>query len=161
MKNILFLFLLSSTFIWGQDTTTKKKSVAISGDDTIYDLIAIEEPASFPGGDAELVNFLGKNITYPNSAKSLGLQGKVFLTFVVDKTGTVTRVELYKGIKVPEKINGKKIKKNKLESYQNAANDLNLEALRVVNIMSKWKPGKQKGKYVSMRYILPIHYKLK
>ena len=109
-------------------------------EDPVYELKAIQEQPSFPGGDGELFKFLRENIVYPQYEKQKGIQGKVFVTYVIDKDGSVTNVELYKGIK-----DGAGLEK---------------EALRVISLMPKWKPGKQNGKYVKVRYILPIFFQL-
>ena len=109
-------------------------------DNTVYDLVAIQEQPGFPGGDGELFKFLQKNIQFPQVEKENGIQGKVFITFVVDKDGSVVNVEVYKGLK--------------------GGPGCDKEALRVVKMMPKWSPGKQNGKSVKVRYILPIHFKL-
>ena len=109
-------------------------------DNQVYDLVAIQEQPGFPGGDAELFKFLQKNIQFPPVEKENGIQGKVFITFVVDKDGSVTSVEIYKGLK--------------------GGPGCDKEAVRVVKMMPKWSPGKQNGKSVKVRYILPIHFKL-
>ncbi|HEY4799993.1 MAG TPA: energy transducer TonB, partial [Bacteroidia bacterium] len=109
-------------------------------DNTVYDLVAIQEQPGFPGGDGELFNFLRKNTVYPQVEKENGIQGKVFVTFVVDKDGSVTDVQLYKGLK--------------------GGPGCDKEALRVAKMMPKWAPGKQNGKSVKVRYILPFVFKL-
>jgi len=108
--------------------------------DSIYDLISLQEPPEFPGGDAEMFSFLQGYIYYPNYEKEHNIQGKVFTTFVVDRDGSVTDVALYKGVKDGE--------------------GLTAEALRVVKLMPKWKPGKKDGKNVKVRFILPITFKV-
>jgi protein TonB len=113
---------------------------AVIEDNNIYDLVAIQEQPGFPGGEGELFNFLHKNTVYPQVEKENGIQGKVFITFVVDKDGSVTDVSLYRGLK--------------------GGAGCDKEALRVVKLMPKWSPGKQNGKAVKVRYILPINFKL-
>jgi len=112
----------------------------ISLSEPVYDDIAIQEQPEFPGGDAGLLSFVSKNIQYPRHERDQGIQGKVYTTFVIDMDGRVTDVMIYKGVK-----NGRA---------------LEAEALRVVKLMPKWKPGKQNGKYVKVRYILPILFRL-
>ncbi|MCB0379773.1 MAG: TonB family protein [Flavobacteriales bacterium] len=93
----------------------------------------------FIGGTAKLFEYLGKNLKYPELAKTTGIQGKVFVQFVVDKNGKIKDVKVLQGI--------------------NAL--LDKEALRVVSEMPDWKAGKQHGKPVSVIYNLPISFKLK
>ncbi len=93
----------------------------------------------FYGGTAKLFEYLGKNLKYPELAKSTGISGKVFVQFVVDKNGKIKNVEIIHGI-------------NPL---------LDKEALRVIEAMPDWKAGKQHGKSVSVIYNLPISFKLK
>jgi protein TonB len=84
---------------------------------------------------------MSKNIQYPEVEKENGIQGKVYLTFVVDKDGSVTNVEVYKGIK--------------------GGPGCDKEAVRVAKTIPKWaSPGKQNGKPVRMRFILPVVFKL-
>lgn len=99
----------------------------------------VEEMPSFPGGEAALMKFLGNNIKYPAIAKDAGIQGTVFVTFVVDEDGNV------KDVKVLRSIGG----------------GCDEEAIRVVQSMPKWSPGKQRGKAVKVQYNLPIRFTLK
>ncbi|MGE0560446.1 MAG: TonB family protein [Flavobacteriales bacterium] len=93
----------------------------------------------FIGGTAKLFEYLGKNLKYPELAKSTGISGKVFVQFVVDKNGKIKDTKVIQGI-------------NTL---------LDKEALRVVEAMPDWTPGRQHGKPVSVIYNLPISFKLK
>jgi protein TonB len=99
----------------------------------------VEEMPSFPGGDAALMKYLGNNIKYPAIAKDAGIQGTVYVTFVVNEQGLV------KDAKVLRSIGG----------------GCDEEAIRVVQSMPKWKPGKQRGKSVKVQYNLPIRFTLK
>lgn len=93
----------------------------------------------FEGGAAKLFEYLTRNLKYPVLAKSTGIQGKVFVQFVVDKKGKIKDAKVIQGI-------------NTL---------LDKEALRVVESMPDWTPGRQHGKPVSVIYNLPISFKLK
>lgn len=97
-----------------------------------------EEMPMFPGGDGELFKYLGQNIKYPVQAMQKNIQGRVIVRFVVDKNGNVTDSEILRG----------------------ASPLLDAEAIRVVNAMPKWTPGKQKGQFVNVYYTLPIVFKL-
>ena len=98
----------------------------------------VEEMPEFPGGMNKLGEYLAKNIKYPQMARETGIQGRVFITFVVEKDGSVTNVQV-------------------LRSLGGGCDE---EAVRVVKSMPKWKPGKQRGKPVRVSYNLPVNFKL-
>jgi protein TonB len=99
----------------------------------------VEEMPSFPGGEAELFKYLGKNIKYPQMATDAGISGVVYVTFVVDKDGKIRDVKVLRGI----------------------GGGCDEEAVRVVKSMPSWKPGKQRGKAVTVQYNLPIRFTLR
>jgi len=99
----------------------------------------VEQMPTFPGGEAELFKYLGKSIKYPQMAQDAGIQGVVFVTFLVDKDGGVKNVKVLRGI----------------------GGGCDQEAIRVVKKMPKWKPGRQRGKSVKVQYNLPIKFTLK
>jgi TonB family protein len=105
--------------------------------DQVYKVV--EQMPEFPGGDLALRTYIGKEVKYPDDAIKAGIQGKVYVTFVVSKDGKV--------------INPKIIR--------SASPRLDKEALRVIGSMPKWIPGKQKGKNVDVSYTLPISFALK
>ena len=98
----------------------------------------VEEMPSFPGGEAKLMEFVGKNIKYPQIARETGIQGRVFVNFVVEPDGSVSNVSVLRGI----------------------GGGCDEEAMRVVKSMPKWKPGKQRGKAVRVQYMLPVNFRL-
>ncbi len=98
----------------------------------------VEESASFPGGMQELYKYVGSNLVYPQQARETGTQGKVFITFVVEKDGSLTDVKVLRDI----------------------GSGCGEEAVRVVKSMPKWKPAKQRGKAVRMQFNLPISFTL-
>jgi protein TonB len=98
----------------------------------------VEEMPSYPGGDAKLMEFVAKNIKYPQIARETGIQGRVFVGFVVEPDGSVSNVKVLRGI----------------------GGGCDEEAMRVVKSMPKWKPGKQRGKAVRVSYMLPVNFKL-
>jgi len=98
----------------------------------------VEQMPSFPGGDQKMYEYLGKNIKYPQIARESGIQGRVFVNFVVEPDGHVSNV-------------------NVMRSLGGGCDE---EAMRVVKAMPKWKPGKQRGKAVRVSYILPVNFKL-
>lgn len=98
----------------------------------------VEEMPEYPGGLNKLTDYLAKNIKYPQMARESGIQGRVFVNFVVEPDGSVSNV-------------------NVMRSLGGGCDE---EAVRVVKNMPKWKPGKQRGKPVRVSYILPIQFKL-
>ena len=98
----------------------------------------VEQMPSFPGGDAKMYEYLGKNIKYPQIARETGIQGRVFVGFVVEPDGSVSNVKVLRGI----------------------GGGCDEEAMRVVKAMPKWSPGKQRGKTVRVSYTLPVVFKL-
>ena len=98
----------------------------------------VEEMPAFPGGEAKLMEYVGKNIKYPQIARETGIQGRVFVGFVVEPDGSVSNVKLLRGI----------------------GGGCDEEAMRVVKSMPKWKPGKQRGKAVRVSYQIPVFFKL-
>ncbi len=98
----------------------------------------VESMPSFPGGDKARIRFLNENIEYPKMARESGIQGRVYVTFVVERNGLVTDVKILRGI----------------------GGGCDEEAIRVVKAMPKWIPGKQRGKPVRVQFTLPIKFTL-
>jgi len=105
-------------------------------DDKIFTVV--EQQPEYPGGMEAMAKFIGKNLKYPSTARRMGVDGKVFVQFVVDKEGKISDVQVIKGVSA----------------------DCDKEAVRVVQMMPAWKPGKQNGKAVKARFVLPIRFKL-
>lgn len=101
--------------------------------------VVVEEMPMFPGGDAELLKYIGEHTQYPEIAKENNIQGKVIVRFCVTPKGGVSQVSVLKGVD-PE---------------------LDKEAIRVVNTLPPFKPGKQGGKPVPVWYMVPIAFTLK
>lgn len=99
---------------------------------------AVEESAEFPGGQGGLMKFLRNNLRYPKEAHKKNIQGRVVVQFIIEKDGSISQSEIVKGVDP----------------------DLDKEALRVVNKMPKWKPGKNNDIPVRTYFILPIIFKL-
>ena len=98
----------------------------------------VEEMPAYPGSDQKLYEYLGKNIKYPQIARESGIQGRVFVNFVVEPDGSVSNVKVMRGI----------------------GGGCDEEAIRVIKSMPKWKPGKQRGKAVRVTYTIPVVFKL-
>ncbi|MBT3382729.1 MAG: TonB family protein [Prolixibacteraceae bacterium] len=109
---------------------TGKKS---QGDEVFY---KVEEMPQFPGGEKALKKYIDYSIKYPEIALEKGIHGKVYVTFIIDKNGKVNDPKISRGVDP----------------------SLNKEALRVVNTLPKWKPGKQNGKIVNVSYTVPINF---
>jgi len=98
----------------------------------------VEEMPSYPTGMEDLMVFIGQNITYPEIAKRAGVEGKVFVQLVIEKDGRVTDIRIAKGIGA----------------------GCDEEAVRVCKLLPKWKPGKQNGKPVRVRMVIPFLFRL-
>ena len=98
----------------------------------------VEDMPEFPGGELALRKFIANAIKYPVIAQENGIQGKVYVNFVVDKDGSITAAKIARGVDP----------------------SLDKEALRVVNSLPKWKPGMQRGKPVKVSYTVPISFVL-
>jgi protein TonB len=98
----------------------------------------VEEMPQFPGGPVELQRYLVTSVRYPVIAQENGIQGRVTCSFVINRDGSVVDAEVLRGVDP----------------------SLDKEALRVVNAMPKWTPGKQRGKPVRVKYTVPITFRL-
>lgn len=103
----------------------------------VYDIV--EQMPSFPGGDRKLMEYLASSIQYPPECKESCIQGRVIVTFVVERDGSISQAKVAKSL-------------NPL---------LDAEALRVVNAMPKWIPGRQNGVTVAVKYTIPVTFRLK
>ena len=100
--------------------------------------VAVEQQAEFPGGQPALMKWLQQNIRYPEAAQQNDIQGRVVVKFVVEKDGSIGQAQIIRGVD----------------------KDLDREALRVVNKMPKWQPGKNNGVAVRSYFTLPVSFKL-
>ena len=117
------------------EVPTKEKLVEVD-DNTV--VLFVEQKPEFENGDKAMYEFLSKNIVYPTIARENGITGTVFVGFVVSKDGTIRNVEVKRGI----------------------GGGCNEEAMRVIKLMPKWKPGKQNGKAVNVAFTLPVKFRL-
>jgi protein TonB len=100
--------------------------------------VFVEDQPTFPGGDEARIKYLQDNIHYPEMAKESGIQGTVYVTFVVEKDGRITNVKVLRGI----------------------GGGCDEEAVRIIKNMPKWKPGKQRGRAVRAQFNMPIRFVL-
>ena len=98
----------------------------------------VEDAPEFPGGTNALLEYLRKNMIYPDSCRENNIQGRVIVTFIVEKDGSITEPEVIKSV-------------NRL---------FDAEALRLVSKMPKWKPGRQGGEVHRVKYTIPINFRL-
>jgi TonB family protein len=100
--------------------------------------VVVEEMPEFPGGVQALKTYVAATVKYPANALKNGIQGKVFVNFIVGKDGSVSNAKIAQGVD----------------------SSLDAEAIRVVESMPKWNPGKQRGELVEVRYTIPVEFKL-
>jgi protein TonB len=98
--------------------------------------VFVEDQPGYPGGDEARLTYLRDNIKYPEMAKESGIQGTVYVTFVVEKDGSISNVKVLRGI----------------------GGGCDEEAVRVIKNMPKWKPGKQRGRPVRAQFNMPIRF---
>lgn len=127
------LIMGATIMLTSQCSTQEENNV----DEEVF--MVVEQMPKFVGGDQELMNYLRKNIKFPAEAQENGIQGRVYVEFVVSNIGEICNVKILKGV---DPI-------------------LDAEALRVVNTMPDWEPGMQRGKHVNVSYRLPINFTLK
>ena len=125
----------------GQPAKSVKKEKASNPDMTpdkngVYQIV--EEMPQYPGGENALMDYVSKNVVYPKEAQEKGISGRVFVSFIVEKDGSVSNVDVKRGI----------------------GGGCDDEAVRVIKAMPKWKPGKMKGEPVRVSYMMPIVFRL-
>jgi TonB family protein len=126
----IYVYRLENGFISSGDLTIVAKGPVFT---------IVEEMPAYIGGEDKRNRFLAENIFYPKTATNYGIQGTVYVQFIIDRNGSVTEAKILRGI----------------------GGGCDEEALRVVNMMPKWKPGRQNGKTVRVLFNMPIYFKLK
>lgn len=148
------LMLLSGKWLWAGNAVSEVREVvaAVASDptplsdapdislqqdeDPVYS--EVDTPPSFPGGMSKLMHFLSKNLKYPEQSAKNGIEGKVIVSFIVEKDGRLTNIRVEKSV----------------------APELDAEAVRVISVMPKWNPGKQKGKTVRTSVTQPVRFRV-
>ena len=120
----------------GKDVADAIRNMHITGENGVYKLV--DQMPEFPGGEAAMRRWIAEHLRYPKSAQSKGITGIVYITFIVDTEGKVTKVAVESG----------------------ADPSLDKEALRVVNNLPAWTPGKLAGNLVSVMFTIPISFEL-
>lgn len=135
MKKILYslVLLLFAVSLFAQI------DVPVLDDEKDVVFVVAEKMPEFPGGQQALFKYLSENVKYPEIARENGIQGRVICQFVVNKDGSISDIEVIRSGGDPS---------------------LDKEAIRVIKSMPKWKPGMQKGTPVSVKYSVPINFRL-
>jgi len=122
-----------------EDTESDEdEEIEIIEEDDDEFFMVVENMPIFPGGDLGLMKYIQKHVKYPAIAKEYNITGKVYVSFIVDKSGSVTNVKIVRGVD----------------------KNLDAEAVRVVKSLPKYKPGKQRGKSVRVMFTIPINFTL-
>ena len=136
LLGFVLAFSLVSVFAFENYEATKSSLNSAQQQEKVY--LEVEQMPEFPGGDLALRQFIANSIKYPDEAVKKGIQGKVFVEFVVGKDGVVKDVKVAKSVDTA----------------------LDAEAIKVVKSMPKWTPGMEKGKQVAVQYTIPINFNL-
>jgi len=100
--------------------------------------VIVEEAPSYPGGEEAMYAFLGKHMEYPRKARENGITGSVYVTFIVEKDGSISNISIKRDIGA----------------------GCGAEVVRVIKMMPRWKPGRQKGNPVRCQFTLPVKFNL-
>jgi protein TonB len=137
--SVIFLFIFNTVFaeqnVLIQNRSNHIDTITVE-EDPVF--LAVENQPEFPGGLDSLNNFIARNVRYPPKARELGIEGKVYVVFVVEKDGSITNIKILRGV----------------------GQSCDEEAKRVVRLMPNFIPGKQNGRLVRVQYIIPINFKL-
>ena len=131
MKRIIFIVLAIMVTL-----SINAQSEATHVEEKVYDVV--EEMPQFPGGPSALFEYLSNNLQYPVVAEENGVQGRVIVTFIVEKDGSISNAKVVKAVDP----------------------SLDKEAIRLVESMPNWIPGKQNGEPVRVKYTVPVTFRL-
>lgn len=134
MKVIVLIALMA---VFGFTTASAQKTVISQKNEKVFDVV--EQMPEYPGGMQALFEFLKENIKYPEDAQKQKVEGRVLAKFVVETDGSISNIEVVK----------------------HAFPSLDAEAVRVIQAMPNWTPGKQKGQAVRVKFVVPINFNLK
>ena len=133
----IFIPVAEKTPKTSKDVSTQPEPFDDDEQMKVFDVV--EQMPAFPGGPNALFDYLSKNVKYPAVAEENGVQGRVIVTFVVERDGSITKVKVAKSIDP----------------------SLDKEAERVISSMPHWIPGKQSGKAVRVTYTVPVEFRLR
>ena len=120
------------------NTANASSTIAVDTNDNPLGFQEVESLPEFPGGMSELVQWLTKTLKYPLSAQNAKIEGTVLVAFIINTDGTITTPKIVTSV----------------------CDELDNEALRVIRMMPKWKPGMQRGKPVRVKYTVPVMFRL-
>ena len=141
MKKVILLFglLFFALNIQAQIATEKNNATDCVTADEVFDFQVVDKKPKFPGGMTSLQSYINRSLKYPQVSRENNSQGRVIVRFIINSNGTVTSPQVVR---------------SSGDFY------LDMEAVRVIESMPKWKPGKHKGKPVRVFFTLPIVFKL-
>ena len=119
-----------------RSTGKTRKEEPVDESEAVFDIVEIEP--EFIGGEVAMQNFIKSRVKYPEYAIQMGDQGKVYVKFVVEKSGYINHISIARGV----------------------TEELNQEAMRVIKSMPRWNPGMQRGEPVRTRVVVPIVFRL-
>ena len=125
----LFLIMFFMAFV-----SVNAYSQSDDSDNEVYSMV--DERAQFPGGQNEMLKYLQENLQYPEAAKANNVHGRVIVKFIIERDGSLSDIKVMKGI----------------------GSGCNEEAIRLIQSMPKWKPGKNKGKEVRVSMMVPVNF---
>ena len=135
---IFFILIAANSSYAGEKDQSLQEPPPVKKEVTEEIFVVVEEQPEYPGGQEAMMKFLSDSIVYPEEAKAKGIQGRVICNFVVMKDGSIDDVNVVRGVDPL----------------------LDAEAVRVLKSMPAWKPGKQRGQAVNVRYTLPLEFRL-
>jgi TonB family protein len=135
---IFFILIAANSSYAGEKDQSLQEPPPVKKEVTEEIFVVVEEQPEYPGGQEAMMKFLSDSIVYPDEAKAKGIQGRVICNFVVMKDGSIDDVNVVRGVDPL----------------------LDAEAVRVLKSMPAWKPGKQRGQAVNVRYTLPLEFRL-
>jgi TonB family protein len=135
---IFFILIAANSSYAGEKDQSLQEPPPVKKEVTEEIFVVVEQQPEYPGGLEAMMKFLSESIVYPDEAKAKGIQGRVICNFVVMKDGSIDDVNVVRGVDPL----------------------LDAEAVRVLKSMPAWKPGKQRGQAVNVRYTLPLEFRL-
>jgi len=140
MKYLLFVTLFSSLASYGQENVppppTQLEPPTEIVEDEVFQIV--EKQPEFPGGIEKMMQFISNNFQYPSIDMENGIEGRVYVSFVVEKDGSISTIKVLRGV----------------------SKTIDEEAIRVIKKMPNWTPGEQAGKLVRVRFNLPVRASL-
>ena len=128
------LFIIALLTLTGMSSAMAQQEVVL--EEKVYEVV--EEMPSFPGGQGAMFEFIANNIQYPIVAEENGVQGRVLVSFVIKKDGSLSNVRVVKSVDPA----------------------LDKEAVRLIKSMPKWSPGIEKGQFVNVKFTVPVTFRL-